>query len=92
MHYKTKIILSGGAVILLMMVSFVMGMSVMNPYIFLFVYENQETLMVLAITPVIVGMIMSIWQHRFFPFFVATILTIVIPTFVFCGIVIYYIF
>ncbi|OGN07831.1 MAG: hypothetical protein A3C61_00165 [Candidatus Yanofskybacteria bacterium RIFCSPHIGHO2_02_FULL_39_10] len=88
MHYKTKVILSGVTVVLLMMISFVLGVASMNPYVMLYIYEYMAILIFLTVAPAIIGVITSIWQHRFTPFLISIPLAITIPVFVFCSIII----
>ena len=89
MHYKTKIILAVGVVLLLMAVSFTAGIVAMNPFSYLLFSENAESFAILSLTLVTVGLVIGLWQHKFLPVFSGFALALVLPLIIFCSLIIY---
>ncbi len=88
MHYKTKILLAVGAVLLLMMVSFTAGVAVTNPFVYLMFSENAQFFVISFLTLVIAGLVVALWQHKFSPVFSGFALAIVLTSVIFCLLVI----
>ena len=89
MHYKTKIILAVGVVLLLMAVSFTAGVTATNPFVYLVFSENEQFFIILSLFLVATGLVIALWQHKFLPIFSGFVLALVLPLVIFCSLIIY---